>query len=113
MAQVLADTKPSVFRFLGGYIVEGTDIVSRYDWKRLVDMAENRPLNEDRWQYTFPYRFLPDYYQSYSLGSYEFFQFPEEIGAEPLPVLSCGPACQLQNPNMDAYVLLCDLDSHI
>lgn len=38
-----------------------------------------------------------DYYQSYGLGFYEFFQFCEEIGAQPLPVLSCGMACQFNN----------------
>lgn len=113
LAQALADIKPGVFRFPGGCIVEGTDIASRYDWKKSVGMVENRPLNENRWQYTFPHRFFPDYYQSYGLGFYEFFQLSEEIGAEPLPVLSCGLACQSQNPNMDAHVPLCDLDSYI
>ena len=113
LAQALADIKPGVFRFPGGCIVEGTDIASRYDWKKSVGMVENRPLNENRWQYTFPHRIFPDYYQSYGLGFYEFFQLSEEIGAEPLPVLSCGLACQFQNPNMDAHVPLCDLDSYI
>lgn len=113
LAQALADIKPGVFRFPGGCIVEGTDIASRYDWKKSVGMVENRPLNENRWQYTFPHRFFPDYYQSYGLGFYEFFQLSEEIGAKPLPVLSCGLACQFQNPNMDAHVPLCDLDSYI
>lgn len=113
LVQALADIKPGVFRFPGGCIVEGTDITSRYDWKKSVGMVENRPLNENRWQYTFPHRFFPDYYQSYGLGFYEFFQLSEEIGAEPLPVLSCGLACQFQNPNMDAHVPLCDLESYI
>lgn len=61
-------------------------------------MVENRPLNENRWQYTFPHRFFPDYYQSYGLGFYEFFQLSEEIGAEPLPVLSCGLALSVPKP---------------
>ena len=113
LVQALADIKPGVFRFPGGCIVEGTDIASRYDWKKSVGMVENCPLNENRWQYTFPHRFFPDYYQSYGLGFYEFFQLSEEIGAEPLPVLSCGLACQFQNPNMDAHVPLCDLESYI
>ncbi|RGJ62396.1 alpha-L-arabinofuranosidase C-terminal domain-containing protein [Bacteroides stercoris] len=113
LVQALADIKPGVFRFPGGCIVEGTDIASRYDWKKSVGMVENRPLNENRWQYTFPHRFFPDYYQSYGLGFYEFFQLSEEIGAEPLPVLSCGLACQFQNLNMDAHVPLCDLESYI
>jgi alpha-L-arabinofuranosidase len=40
---------------------------------------------------------FPDYYQSYGLGFYEYFRFAEEIGAEPLPVVSCGIACQFEN----------------
>lgn len=50
LVQALADIKPGVFRFPGGCIVEGTDIASRYDWKKSVGMVENRPLNENRWQ---------------------------------------------------------------
>lgn len=113
LVQALADIKPGIFRFPGGCIVEGTDIASRYDWKKSVGEVENRPLNENRWQYTFPHRFFPDYYQSYGLGFYEFFLLSEEIGAEPLPVLSCGLACQFQNPDADAHVAICNLDSYI
>lgn len=113
LAQALADIKPGVFRFPGGCIVEGTDLATRYNWKNSVGPVENRPLNENRWQYTFPHRFFPDYYQSYGLGFYEFFQLSEEIGAEPLPVLSCGLACQFQNSDADAHVAVCDLGSYI
>ena len=102
LAQALADIKPGVFRFPGGCIVEGTDIASRYDWKKSVGMVENRPLNENRWQYTFPHRFFPDYYQSYGLGFYEFFQLSEEIGAEPLHV----PLCDLDSYIQDALDLI-------
>ncbi len=97
LAQALADLKPGIFRFPGGCIVEGTDLATRYNWKNSVGPVENRPLNENRWEYTFPHRFYPDYYQSYGLGFYEFFQLSEEIGSEPLPILSCGLACQFQN----------------
>ena len=113
LAQALADLKPGIFRFPGGCIVEGTDLNSRYNWKNSVGPVENRPLNENRWQYTFPHRFYPDYYQSYGLGFYEFFQLSEEIGAEPLPVLSCGLACQFQNPNAEAHVPVDQLDCYI
>lgn len=113
LAQALADIKPGIFRFPGGCIVEGTDLATRYDWKKSVGLVENRPLNENRWQYTFSHRFYPDYYQSYGLGFYEFFLLSEEIGAEPLPVLSCGLACQFQNPDADAHVALCDLDEYV
>lgn len=104
LAQALYDIHPGVFRFPGGCIVEGTDLATRYDWKKTVGPAENRPLNENRWHYTFTHRFFPDYFQSYGLGFYEFFLLSEDMGAEPLPVLSCGLACQFQNRNMDAHV---------
>jgi alpha-L-arabinofuranosidase len=113
LAQALADVKPGVFRFPGGCIVEGTDLATRYNWKNSVGPVENRPLNENRWEYTFPHRFFPDYYQSYGLGFFEFFQLSEEMGAEPLPVLSCGLACQFQNNTPDAHVPVNDLDSYV
>ena len=59
LAQALADIHPGVFRFPGGCIVEGTDLDTRYDWKKSVGPVENRPLNENRWQYTFYPPFLP------------------------------------------------------
>lgn len=113
LVQALADVRPGVFRFPGGCIVEGTDLATRYNWKNSVGPVENRPLNENRWQYTFAHRFFPDYYQSYGLGFFEYFRLAEEIGAEPLPVLSCGLACQFQNNSPEAHVAVCDLDSYI
>jgi alpha-N-arabinofuranosidase len=113
LAQALYDLKPGVFRFPGGCIVEGTDLETRYQWKNSVGPVENRKLNENRWEYTFPHRFFPDYYQSYGMGFYEFFQLSEEIGAEPLPVISCGLSCQFQNKNEEAHVHVNNLDSYV
>ena len=113
LVQALADTKPGVFRFPGGCIVEGTDLASRYNWKNSVGPVENRPLNENRWHYTFPHRFFPDYFQTYGMGFYELFLLAEDMGAEPLPVLSCGLACQFQNENEEAHVKVCDLQPYI
>ena len=113
LAQALYDLHPGVFRFPGGCIVEGTELGDRYQWKNSVGQVENRKLNSNRWQYTFPYRFFPDYYQTYGLGFYEFFQLSEDIGAEPLPVISCGLACQFQNHDDKAHVAVCDLQPYI
>ena len=113
LAQALADLHPGVFRFPGGCIVEGTDLDTRYNWKNTVGPVENRPINENRWEYTFPHRFFPDYFQSYGLGFFEFFQLSEEIGAEPLPILSCGLACQYQNDSEDAHVPAAELEPYI
>ena len=113
LAQALADLKPGIFRFPGGCIVEGTDLVTRYNWKNSVGPVENRPLNENRWEFSFPSRFYPDYYQSYGLGFYEFFQLSEEIGSEPLPILSCGLACQFQNDDKKAHCPVAELQPFI
>ena len=113
LAQALYDIRPGVFRFPGGCIVEGTDLDTRYDWKKSVGPVENRPLNENRWHYTFPHRFFPDYFQSYGMGFYEYFLLSEELDAEPLPVLSVGLACQFQNNEEHAHVAVCDLDGYI
>jgi alpha-N-arabinofuranosidase len=111
----LEDLHPGIFRFPGGCIVEGTNLTTRYQWKNSVGPVENRPLNENRWNYTFPHRLFPNYYQTYGLGFYEFFLLSEKIGAEPLPVLSCGLACQFQNKDDDpnAHVALDDLQPYI
>jgi alpha-L-arabinofuranosidase len=113
LAQALYDIKPGIFRFPGGCIVEGTDLNTRYNWKKSVGPVENRPLNENRWHYTFPDRFFPDYFQTYGLGFFEYFLLSEDIGAEPLPVISVGLSCQFQNKEMECHVPLNELQPYI
>ena len=114
LAQALYDLHPGVFRFPGGCIVEGSSLDQRYQWKNSIGPVENRPLNGNRWLSTFNYRLFPDYYQSYGLGFYEYFLLSEDIGAEPLPVLNVGMACQFQNPNdPSAHVAVKDLQPYI
>lgn len=113
LAQKLADLHPGVFRFPGGCIVEGTDLATRYQWKNTVGPVENRPLNENRWHYTFTNRFYPDYFQTYGLGFYEYFLLSEEIGSEPLPILNVGLACQYQNNDPKAHAWGDDLQQYI
>lgn len=114
LAQALYDLHPGVFRFPGGCIVEGSSLEQRYQWKNSIGPVENRPLNGNRWLSTFNYRLFPDYYQSYGLGFYEYFLLSEDIGAEPLPVLNVGMACQYQNwNNPKAHVPVDSLQSYI
>ena len=114
LAQALYDLHPGVFRFPGGCIVEGSSLDQRYQWKNSIGPVENRPLNGNRWLSTFNYRLFPDYYQSYGLGFYEYFLLSEDIGAEPLPVLNVGMACQFQNQNdPSAHVAVKDLQPYI
>lgn len=112
IAGMLEGLKPGVFRFPGGCIVEGTDPDTRYQWKNTVGPVENRPLNENRWQSTFAHRFYPDYFQSYGLGFFEYFQLCEDLGAEPLPVLNVGMVCQYQN-SLDRQIPVDSLQSFI
>ena len=118
LAQALCDLHPGIFRFPGGCIVEGTDLATRYQWKNSVGPVENRQYNENRWENCFDYRLYPDYYQSYGLGFFEYFQLCEDFGCEALPVLTCGLACQFQNetdgkPDIEAHVACADLDPYI
>jgi len=114
IAETLKALDPGVFRFPGGCIVEGTTLDNRYQWKNSVGPVENRPININRWNYSFAYRLFPDYFQSYGLGFYEYFLFAEEIGAEPLPVISCGMACQFQNdPAWHPHAEMDDLECFV
>ena len=113
LAKALEDVHPGVFRFPGGCIVEGTDLATRYAWKNTVGPVENRPLNENRWHYTFTNRYFPDYFQTYGLGFFEFFQLCEDIKAEPLPVLSVGLSCQFQNKAESAHAAMDELQPYI
>jgi alpha-L-arabinofuranosidase len=97
MAQALADLHPGFLRFPGGCIVEGSVLARRYQWKNTLGPVEDRHLLIDRWNYEFQHRPTPDYFQSFGLGFYEYFQLCEDIGAEPLPILNCGMACQFNS----------------
>lgn len=94
MIQLLADMKPGFIRFPGGCIVEGRDLASRYQWKKTLGPLDERHLIINRWNTEMAHRPAPDYFQSFGLGFFEYFQLAEDIGAEPLPILNCGMACQ-------------------
>ncbi|MCO6045457.1 DUF1080 domain-containing protein [Aeoliella sp. ICT_H6.2] len=110
LVQKLADLKPAFFRFPGGCIVEGSELRYRYQWKSTIGpRTERRPL-VNRWNTEFQHRLTPDYYQSFDVGFYEYFQLAEDLGAEPLPILNCGMACQF---NSSELVPMDELDPYI
>ncbi|TDN39342.1 alpha-L-arabinofuranosidase [Hymenobacter sp. UV11] len=97
LVQLLKDMKPGFLRFPGGCIVEGRTLSERYQWKETIgDVAARMPLI-NRWNMEFKHRSTPDYYQSFGLGFFEYFQLSEDIGAEPLPILNVGMACQFNS----------------
>lgn len=94
LVQKLYDLQPGFLRFPGGCIVEGRTLAERYQWKKTLGNVADREYLINKWSSGFPHRLTPDYYQSFGLGFYEYFQLSEDLGAEPLPILSCGMACQ-------------------
>lgn len=84
LAQALADMKPKFLRFPGGCVAHGDGIANIYRWKNTIGPLEARK----------PMRNLWNYHQTMGLGYYEYFQYCEDMGAEPLPVLAAGVPCQ-------------------
>jgi alpha-N-arabinofuranosidase len=97
MVQKLADLQPGFLRFPGGCIVEGNVLSNRYQWKNTLGPVAERKLLINRWNFEFKHRPTPDYFQTFGLGFFEYFQLCEDIGAEPMPILSCGLACQFNS----------------
>jgi alpha-L-arabinofuranosidase len=110
LVQLLTDMKPGFVRFPGGCIVEGRDLTNRYQWKATVGALDERKTMVNRWNMEFRHKPTPDYYQSFGLGFFEYFQLAEDIGAEPLPILNCGMACQF---NSGEVVAMNELDPYI
>ncbi|GAA3663056.1 alpha-L-arabinofuranosidase C-terminal domain-containing protein [Lentzea roselyniae] len=87
LAEKIAALKPGFVRFPGGCLVNtgshyGYDAPNyerrrSYQWKDTIGPVEQRATNWNFWGYN----------QSYGLGYYEYFQFSEDIGAMPLPVV--------------------------
>jgi alpha-N-arabinofuranosidase len=110
LVKLLKEMKPGFLRFPGGCIVEGRYLDQRYQWKTTIGDLDERKLIINRWNTEFNWRLTPDYYQSFGLGYYEYFQLAEDIGAEPLPIINCGMACQF---NSGELAPLEDLDHYI
>ncbi|MBV9764258.1 MAG: hypothetical protein JOZ48_05375 [Acidobacteriaceae bacterium] len=102
LVQLLYDMHPGFIRFPGGCIVEGRRLATRYRWKTTVGDIAQRKTIINRWNNEFDERPAPDYFQSFGLGFYEYFQLAEDIGASPLPILNCGMACQFNSSETDA-----------
>ena len=112
LAQMLADLHPRFVRFPGGCVSHGQGLDNMYRWRETVGPLWERKPQSNIWSY----------HQSKGLGFYEYFQFCEDIGAEPLPVLPAAVCCQnswrggagqqggLPMDSMEAYAQeLCDL----
>jgi len=84
LAQMLADVQPKFIRFPGGCLAHGDGLGNMYRWKNTIGPIEQRVEQKNLW----------GYHQTAGLGYFEFFQFCEDIGAKPLPVLPAAVSCQ-------------------
>ena len=91
LAQVIADLHPKFVRFPGGCMSHGNGLENIYHWHHTVGALQDRKPDFNIWHY----------HQTRGLGFFEYFQFCEDIGAEPLPVLAAGVPCQNSANNAD------------
>lgn len=84
LAQAIADLKPKFMRFPGGCLVHGNGIPNFYRWQDTIGPVEQRRQQPNLW----------GYHQTAGLGYFEYFQFCEDIGAKPLPVVPAAVSCQ-------------------
>lgn len=110
IVELLDELNPGFLRFPGGCIVEGRTLERRYQWKKTIGNIEDREILVNRWNTEFKHKSTPDYYQSFGVGFFEYFQLSEDLGATPLPILSCGIACQF---NTGELVPMKDLDPYV
>ncbi len=83
IAQMIADLKPGFVRFPGGCVVEAGTVETAYNWKLTVGPLAER---QERWG---PW----NHRRTQGMGLFEYFQFCEDLGAEPLYVGFCGQTC--------------------
>ena len=93
LAQAIADLKPKFVRFPGGCMSHGQGLDNIYHWHHTVGPLQDRKPDFNIW----------GYHQTRGLGFFEFFQFCEDIGAEPLPVLAAGVPCQNSAADASGY----------
>lgn len=106
LAQAIADLHPRFIRFPGGCVAHGDGIQNIYHWNNTVGPLEARVPQRNIW----------NYHQSAGLGYFEYFQFCEDIGAEPLPVLAAGVPCQNSatcGHGQQGGIPLCDMDEYV
>jgi alpha-L-arabinofuranosidase len=106
LAQTIADIHPKFVRFPGGCVAHGDGLENIYRWSRTVGPLETRVPQRNIW----------NYHQTAGLGYFEYFQFCEDIGAEPIPVLAAGVPCQNSScggHGQQGGIPLCEMDEYI
>lgn len=106
LAKTIADMHPKFVRFPGGCVSHGDGLNNIYRWKNTIGALENRK----------PMRNIWNYHQTMGLGFFEYFQFCEDLGAEPVPVLAAGVPCQNSRdggPGQQCGIPMKDMDAYV
>ncbi len=106
LAETIAELHPRFVRFPGGCVAHGDGLHNIYRWKNTVGPLETRLPDRNIW----------NYHQSMGLGYFEYFQFCEDIGAEPLPVIAAGVPCQNSScggHGQQGGIPMCDMDAYV
>jgi alpha-L-arabinofuranosidase len=106
LAQTIADIHPRFMRFPGGCVAHGDGLGNIYRWKNTVGPLESRKPQRNLW----------GYHQTAGLGYFEYFQFCEDIGAQPLPVIAAGVPCQNSatgGAGQQGGIPMCDMDNYV
>ncbi|WP_167605661.1 alpha-L-arabinofuranosidase C-terminal domain-containing protein [Maribellus sediminis] len=106
LAKAIADLHPRFVRFPGGCVTHGDGLDNIYRWKNTIGPLESRKPDRNIW----------NYHQSMGLGYFEYFQFCEDIGAEPLPVIAAGVPCQNSSTGghgQQCGIPMCDMDQYV
>lgn len=103
LAEAVANLRPRFVRFPGGCVAHGDGLQNIYLWKNTIGPLEARKPQRNIW----------NYHQSAGLGYYEYFQFCEDIGAEPLPVIAAGVPCQNSIGGQQGGVPMEQMDEYV
>lgn len=106
LARTIADMHPKFVRFPGGCVAHGDGLDNIYRWKNTIGALESRK----------PMRNIWNYHQTMGLGFFEYFQFCEDLGAEPVPVLAAGVPCQNSKdggPGQQCGIPMKDMDEYV
>ncbi len=103
LAQTIADLHPRFVRFPGGCVAHGDGLENMYHWKNTIGPLEARKPQPNIWRY----------HQSMGLGYFEYFQFCEDLGAEPVPILPAAVCCQNSQKDGQEGIPMCEMEDYI
>ena len=82
LMKLMADLKPGFIRLPGGGYLEGSSLLTRFNWKQMIGPADQRPGHMGAWEYR----------SSDGFGLPEYLLWCRQLGAEPVLAVFAGLA---------------------